>query len=161
MLAFESDIGHALGAACEKNYDGDAMVLAKAATIIRKDLFDLIETKTEFSGNFDINCQNSSVPASLMGLVRMIHEGPNIKDQFTQPNSAFFEEVQWLSGRVLDSRPKGCGFEPHQRHCVVSLSKNINPSLVLVQPRKTRPFITERLLMGRKESNQTNKPTVL
>ena len=40
---------------------------------------------------------------------------------------------------------------------VVSLSKNINPSLVLVQPRKTRPFITERLLMGRKESNQTNK----
>ena len=41
-----------------------------------------------------------------------------------------------------------------QRHCVVSLSKNINPSLVLVQPRKTHPFITERLLMGHKESNQ-------
>ena len=35
--------------------------------------------------------------------------------------------------------------------------ENINPSLVLVQPRKTRPFITERLLMGRKESNQTKK----
>ena len=62
--------------------------------------------------------------------------------------------VQWLSGRVLDSRPKGRGFEPHWRHCVVSLSKNINPSLVLVQPRKTRPYITERLLMERKESNQ-------
>ena len=31
------------------------------------------------------------------------------------------------------------------------------PSLVLVQPRKNRPYITERLLMGRKESNQTNK----
>ena len=68
--------------------------------------------------------------------------------------------AQWLSGRVLDSRPKGRGFEPHRRHCVVSLSKNINPSLVLVQPRKTRPFITERLLMGRKESNQTNKQTM-
>ena len=62
--------------------------------------------------------------------------------------------AQWLSGRVLVSRPKGRGFEPHRRHCVVSLSKNINPSLVLVQPRKTRPFITERLLMGRKESDQ-------
>ena len=35
---------------------------------------------------------------------------------------------QWLSGRVLDSRPKGRGFEPQGRHCVVSLSKNINPS---------------------------------
>ena len=65
--------------------------------------------------------------------------------------------AKWLSGRVLDSRQKGRGFEPHQRHCVVSLSKNIYPSLVLVQPRKTRPYITERLLMGRKESNQTNK----
>ena len=56
---------------------------------------------------------------------------------------------------VLDSRPRGRGFQSHQRHCVVSLSKNINPSLVLVQPRKTCPFITERLLMGHKESNQT------
>ena len=64
---------------------------------------------------------------------------------------------QLLNGRVLDSRPRGRVLEPHRRHCIVSLSKNINPSLVLVHPRKTRPFITERLLMGRKESNQTNK----
>ena len=42
---------------------------------------------------------------------------------------------------------------------VVPLSKNINPSLVLVQPRKSRPIITERLLMGRNEPNQTNKQT--
>ena len=65
--------------------------------------------------------------------------------------------AQWLSGKVLDLRPRGRGFKPQQRHCVVSLSKNINPSLVLVQPRKTSQFITERLLMGHKESNQTNK----
>ena len=69
----------------------------------------------------------------------------------------YVKGAQWLSGRALDSRPKGPEFEPHRRHCVVSLSKNINPSLVLVQPRKSRPFITERLLMGRKESIQTNK----
>ena len=36
-------------------------------------------------------------------------------------------------------------------------ARHIYPSLVLVQPRKTCPFITERLLIGRKESNQTNK----
>ena len=65
--------------------------------------------------------------------------------------------LMWLSGKELDSRPRGRGVEPHRRHCVVSLSKNINPSLVLAQPRKTRPFKTERLLIGRKESNQTNK----
>ena len=31
--------------------------------------------------------------------------------------------AQWLSCRVLDSRPRGRGFEPHQGHCVGSLSK--------------------------------------
>ena len=35
-----------------------------------------------------------------------------------------------------------------------SLSKTIYPSLVLVQPRKNRLCLTERLLMGRTESNQ-------
>ena len=34
---------------------------------------------------------------------------------------------------------------------------HINPSLALVQPRKTRLYITDRLLMGRKEKIQTNK----
>ena len=57
---------------------------------------------------------------------------------------------------MLDWRRRGRGFEPRRRHCVVSLSKNINSNLVLVQPRKTHPFINERLLMGRKESNLTN-----
>ena len=34
------------------------------------------------------------------------------------------EGAQWLSGRVLDSRPKGRGFEPHRRHCVVVLEQD-------------------------------------
>ena len=61
------------------------------------------------------------------------------------------------SGSVVECLTRdrrAAGFEPHRGHCLVSLSKNINPSLVLVQPRKIRPLITERLLMGRKESNQ-------
>ena len=36
-------------------------------------------------------------------------------------------------------------------------ARHIYPSLVLVQPRKTKPCLTERLLIGCKESNQTNK----
>ena len=35
------------------------------------------------------------------------------------------------------------------------LARHIYPTLVLVQPRKTCPCLTERLLMGRKEPNQT------
>ena len=38
-------------------------------------------------------------------------------------------------------------------------ARRINPILVLVQSRKTRPWLTERLLMGGKESNQTTKKT--
>ena len=34
-------------------------------------------------------------------------------------------------------------------------ARHIDASLVLVQPRKTCPYITEKLLMGRKESNPT------
>ena len=65
--------------------------------------------------------------------------------------------AQWFSGRVLDLRPRGPGFEPYRHHCIVSMNKSINPSLVLFQPRKARPYITERLLMGRKESNKKKK----
>ena len=32
--------------------------------------------------------------------------------------------ARWLSGRVLDLRPKGRGFEPHRRHCVVVLEQD-------------------------------------
>ena len=38
--------------------------------------------------------------------------------------SSIKEGAQWLSGRVLDSRPKGRGFEPHRRHCVVVLEQD-------------------------------------
>ena len=32
--------------------------------------------------------------------------------------------AQWLSGRVLDLRPRGRRFEPHRRHCVVVLEQD-------------------------------------
>ena len=32
--------------------------------------------------------------------------------------------AQWLSDRVRDSRPRGRGFEPHRRHCVVVLEQD-------------------------------------
>ena len=102
---------------------------------------------------------------NLILILQMIKkENKNFRKMFIVADlvslSTVFLGVQWLSGRVLDLRPRGLRFEPHRRHCVLSLSKNINPSLVLGQPRITCPFITERLLMGRQESNQINKSTV-
>ena len=58
--------------------------------------------------------------------------------------------AQWLSGSVLDLRPKGREFKPHRRHCVVSLIKTHLSllSLAPVNPRKTHLDITEKLLIG-------------
>ena len=32
--------------------------------------------------------------------------------------------AQWLSGRVLDSKPRGGGFKLHRRHCIVVLEQD-------------------------------------
>ena len=57
------------------------------------------------------------------------------------------------SGSVVECLTQGQGVQV--RASLASLCCVLDPSLVLVQPRKTRPHITERMLMGRKESNQT------
>ena len=62
------------------------------------------------------------------------------------------------SGSVVECLNRDGGASCWSLTGIVSLSKNINASLVLVQPRKTRPLINERLLMGCKESNQTKTP---
>ena len=46
-----------------------------------------------------------------------------LKNKISKIKITMFKGVQWLSGRVLDSRLRGCGFEPHRHHCVASLSK--------------------------------------
>ena len=43
---------------------------------------------------------------------------------FDKVSTAIRKGAQWLSGRVLDSRPKGRGFKPHRRHCVVVLEQD-------------------------------------
>ena len=43
-----------------------------------------------------------------------------------------------------------------KHHCVVVLEQDTFIILVSVQPRRTRPYITEKVVMGCKESNQTN-----
>ena len=60
------------------------------------------------------------------------------------------------SDSVVQCLTRDRGFEPHRRHCCGPWARHIYPSLVLVQPRMTRPCLTERLLMGRKQSSQTN-----
>ena len=48
--------------------------------------------------------------------------------------------AQWLNGRVLNSRPKGRGFEPHRRHCAICLFV----CFVALRPKSTAMVIAGR-----------------
>ena len=77
LLTFKEDIGLALIKAC--NGDSDAVHVIRAAQVIRKELLN-IKIK-QFDGFFTSECQRDSVPSSLLELVNMIQDGPNIKHQ--------------------------------------------------------------------------------
>ena len=76
LLTYDIDIGAAITFACENFFDSDAIILAKAAKIVRRELF---EQKQKFNGSFSKDCQKTAVPDVLLSLMRMILEGPNIK----------------------------------------------------------------------------------
>ena len=79
----------------------------------------------------------------------------------TDPKSSLWANtilVREPSGSVVECLTQDRGAAGSSLTGVTALcpwARHINPSLVLVQPRKTCPFITERLLMGHKEPNQT------
>ena len=60
FLAFSEDVTAVLKRATKNNSDGEAMVISKAAKIIRRDLLNM--ENSQFQGNFEINCQEGSVP---------------------------------------------------------------------------------------------------
>ncbi len=74
MLSFNDDIGDALKKACHHDSDNDAMHLAQAAKIVRKEIFG---QAFPFNGTFTDEYLQSAVPQSLLALVNMI----NIKHQ--------------------------------------------------------------------------------
>ena len=56
------DVGPALQKSCEYDADSDAIILARAANIVRR---DMLKMKTRFSGSFGDQCQEESKPSSL------------------------------------------------------------------------------------------------
>ncbi len=51
-------MGPALRRVCDDDYDSEAICLARAAKIIRRDMF---EQEAQFTGSFDQDCQIKSV----------------------------------------------------------------------------------------------------
>lgn len=83
-LAFQEDVAVAVKLAYTDQCDDDALCLAKAAKIIRR---DIMQCKNTFDGSFEPDCQEKSVPKSVLSLVSMVLEGPNIKQQTDNPVS--------------------------------------------------------------------------
>ena len=79
LLAFNEDIAAVLKKATENNIDSEAMLIAKAANIVRRDLLNM--EKSKFHGTFEANCQEDSVPQSLRSLIEMIMGGASIETQ--------------------------------------------------------------------------------
>ena len=80
MLSFYDDIGHVLRDACLDDADDEAICLAKAAHIIRR---EMLEIHTSFEGSFPVGCQEDAVPKSFVALISMVMDGPNIKKKDT------------------------------------------------------------------------------
>lgn len=75
LLVLEKDVGPALVSACDYT---DAMYLAKASDIVRREMFT---EHPAFSGHFNRDYIVDSVPRCLVELVSMIEHGPDIKSQ--------------------------------------------------------------------------------
>ena len=60
------------------------MHLARAVQAVRKEMF---EKKFSFDGSFKQSSQQNAVPQSLLALVNMILDGPNIKHQTQLTNT--------------------------------------------------------------------------
>src|SRR6218665_1925585 len=82
LLVIDDDIGTALFKASNKDFDQDAICLSRAAEIVRHEIFGN-RPKWSFNGSFKFsaNCNDNSVPNTLLALVSMILQGPSIDVQ--------------------------------------------------------------------------------
>ena len=84
LLTYDTAIGDAILQACSDN-DSEAIHLAKAAAIVRKQLFEFGHA---FSGSLCEEDTTTRVPKTLLALVNMILDGPSIESQSRKEKSA-------------------------------------------------------------------------
>lgn len=104
LLVLEKDVGPALVSACDYT---DAMYLAKASDIVRREMFT---EHPAFSGHFNRDYIVDSVPRCLVELVSMIEHGPDIKSQIenglTKSDFAIAQLLYFNSHRKETKTPK-------------------------------------------------------
>ncbi len=110
IIVFEEGMKNMLREALKKrDFTEDVAILAKAATIVRKDIFTHDHFK--FSGSFPPKCQEDSLPSSLKFLVSLIFNGPNLKNQDRRDSQACLTASQLLLYNVK-KRPSKVDVKP-------------------------------------------------
>ena len=99
LLIFQQGMQQILKHVLNTDYESDAMILAKAARIIRKDIFNF--HGFHFSGSFPPGCQQESVPINLKYLSSMLLNGPNLKDQDSTDSQPIPDDPFQLQKRRL------------------------------------------------------------
>ena len=85
VMAFSEDVGKALELNRFRGFDDEAIILLKSSKIIRR---DIIAKKTQFSGTFDKDSQQESIPQSLKTLIGLILEAADIKTPSSRVSDA-------------------------------------------------------------------------
>ena len=93
----------ALAKACEIDSDSDAIILARAAKIVRNHMFE--DAKSPFTGLTE-GCQKESVSPLLLALVNMILEGPTITDHDEGTTPATLSIAQLIKFNSIKYRRK-------------------------------------------------------
>ena len=82
LLVFEQGMQQMLKQATACDYESEALLLAKAAKIIQKQI--VTHKGFHFDGKFPSGCQQMSVPSTLKTLVSMLLYGANLKTKISQ-----------------------------------------------------------------------------
>ena len=111
ILIFEQGMQQMLKQAINSNYESDAILLSKAAKIIREDIFSF--HGFHFNGSFPDGCQQESVPTNLKYFVSMLLNGPNLTDQDSTDSQSCLTISQAI---VFNIKKRGSTVANHSRH---------------------------------------------
>ena len=90
ILVFEQGMQQMVKQAMACDYEGDALLLSKAARIVRKDIAS--HKGFHFDGKLGSSCQQESVPSTLKTIVSMLLNGAARKTR-----------IPWIRRQILQS----------------------------------------------------------
>ena len=94
-----------------RDFSEDTAILAKAAMIIRKDIFN--HDSFRFCGSFPSKCQENSIPSSLKSLISLVLNGLNLKNQDHHESQAALSIGQAI---YFNTKKKTSKPDAHTRH---------------------------------------------